>query len=139
MPVTGEVNARILGVGRYLPERVVTNAQLTELMDTSDEWIQQRTGIRERHFISADAGPADLFSAGDADHPRFAVVWRVGLDGKETRLRGGELAPVPIPALKEIVAAGTLPAVIGFSGRGAYSIASPALLFKELRVAKSTF
>src|SRR5262245_4717689 len=54
------VNARILGLGHHVPERVVTNADLTRVMDTSDEWIQQRTGIHERHFVSADAGPADL-------------------------------------------------------------------------------
>jgi 3-oxoacyl-[acyl-carrier-protein] synthase-3 len=54
------VNSRILGVGRYLPERVVTNDDLTRLMDTSDEWIQQRTGIRQRRFITADTGAADL-------------------------------------------------------------------------------
>ncbi|HZP40599.1 MAG TPA: beta-ketoacyl-ACP synthase III [Candidatus Binatia bacterium] len=54
------VNSRILGLGHFVPERVVTNADLTRLMDTSDEWIQRRTGIRERHFISADAGPSDL-------------------------------------------------------------------------------
>jgi 3-oxoacyl-[acyl-carrier-protein] synthase-3 len=39
---------------------VVTNADLTRVMDTSDEWIQQRTGIRQRHFVAEDAGPADL-------------------------------------------------------------------------------
>jgi 3-oxoacyl-[acyl-carrier-protein] synthase III len=55
-----QVNARILGLGHHVPERVVTNEDLTRVMDTSDEWIQQRTGIRERHFISQDAGPADL-------------------------------------------------------------------------------
>jgi 3-oxoacyl-[acyl-carrier-protein] synthase-3 len=54
------MNARILGLGRHVPERVMTNDGLSRLMDTSDEWIQQRTGIRERHFITADAGPADL-------------------------------------------------------------------------------
>ena len=54
------VNSRILGMGRYVPERVVTNEDLTRLMDTSDEWIQQRTGIRERHFIARDTGGADL-------------------------------------------------------------------------------
>jgi 3-oxoacyl-[acyl-carrier-protein] synthase III len=54
------VNARILGLGHWVPERVVTNADLTHLMDTSDEWIQQRTGIRERHFVTTDTGPADL-------------------------------------------------------------------------------
>ena len=54
------VNSRILGLGHYLPERVVTNEDLTHRMETSDEWIQQRTGIRERRFIEADAGPSDL-------------------------------------------------------------------------------
>ena len=54
------VNSRILGLGHQLPERVVTNQDLTRLMDTSEEWIEQRTGIRERRFISADMGGADL-------------------------------------------------------------------------------
>src|SRR5439155_398888 len=64
-PVSGgtmdeTVNSRILGLGHHLPERVVTNQDLTRLMDTSEEWIEQRTGIRERRFISADMGGADL-------------------------------------------------------------------------------
>ncbi|HWP66766.1 MAG TPA: beta-ketoacyl-ACP synthase III [Candidatus Limnocylindria bacterium] len=54
------MNARILGLGHYTPERVVTNDDLSRVMDTSDEWIQQRTGIRERRFVTSDAGPADL-------------------------------------------------------------------------------
>jgi 3-oxoacyl-[acyl-carrier-protein] synthase-3 len=57
---SSRVNSRILGLGHYLPERVVTNEDLTRLMDTSDEWIQQRTGIRERRFVTSDLGPADL-------------------------------------------------------------------------------
>ncbi|MEM6841428.1 MAG: beta-ketoacyl-ACP synthase III [Bacteroidota bacterium] len=44
-------NSRIAGVGRYLPEKVVTNNDLAKIMDTSDEWIQERTGIRERRFF----------------------------------------------------------------------------------------
>ncbi|NDH61287.1 MAG: ketoacyl-ACP synthase III [Alphaproteobacteria bacterium] len=43
----------VQGCGSYLPEQVVTNADLAKKMDTSDEWIQQRTGIRQRH-IAAD-------------------------------------------------------------------------------------
>lgn len=42
----------VLGVGAYLPERIVTNAELATLVDTSDEWIVQRTGIRERHIAA---------------------------------------------------------------------------------------
>lgn len=51
---------RILGVGRALPERVVTNDDLSQRMETSDEWIQQRTGIRQRRHISANTGATDL-------------------------------------------------------------------------------
>jgi 3-oxoacyl-[acyl-carrier-protein] synthase III len=47
------IRSVVQGCGAYLPERVVTNAELAEKMDTSDEWIQQRTGIRQRH-IAAD-------------------------------------------------------------------------------------
>ena len=45
--------AKISGTGMYVPDRVVTNDDLAGLMDTSDEWIQKRTGIRERRFIDA--------------------------------------------------------------------------------------
>jgi 3-oxoacyl-[acyl-carrier-protein] synthase-3 len=51
---------RILGVGRAVPEHVVTNDDLAQVMDTTDEWIQQRTGIRQRHHITADCGATDL-------------------------------------------------------------------------------
>jgi len=54
------MNARILGIGHHTPERVVTNHDLAAVMETSDEWIQQRTGIRERRFVAGDVGPADL-------------------------------------------------------------------------------
>jgi 3-oxoacyl-[acyl-carrier-protein] synthase-3 len=74
------VNSRILGIGHYVPERVVTNADLARLMDTSDEWVQQRTGIRERHFISADAGPADLGLRAATDALRDAGVAASDLD-----------------------------------------------------------
>jgi 3-oxoacyl-[acyl-carrier-protein] synthase-3 len=43
-------NSKIAGIGMYVPENTVTNHDLTKLMDTSDEWIQERTGIKERHF-----------------------------------------------------------------------------------------
>lgn len=52
--------ARISGTGMYVPERVVTNHDLMALMDTSDEWIRQRTGIQERRYISEGQTPVDL-------------------------------------------------------------------------------
>ena len=51
----------ILGVGHYVPTKVVTNDDLSKLMPTTDEWIQQRTGIKERRFIEHDdIGASDL-------------------------------------------------------------------------------
>lgn len=44
--------ARVTGTGFYVPDRVVTNDDLTALMDTSDEWIRTRTGIEERHWVT---------------------------------------------------------------------------------------
>ncbi|MFG1295969.1 MULTISPECIES: beta-ketoacyl-ACP synthase III [Xanthobacter] len=48
------------GIGSYLPERVVTNAELSERIDTSDEWIVQRTGIRQRHVAAEGECTSDL-------------------------------------------------------------------------------
>ncbi len=47
----------ILGMGDFVPDKIVTNNDLAELMDTSDEWIQQRTGIQERHYVDFEKEP----------------------------------------------------------------------------------
>ncbi len=52
--------SRIAGTGHYLPDRVVTNQDLEKLMDTSDEWIQERSGIVERRFVEPGTGCTDL-------------------------------------------------------------------------------
>jgi 3-oxoacyl-[acyl-carrier-protein] synthase III len=52
--VTGAAHSRILGVGAYRPRRVVPNSEIVEAIDSSDEWIQQRSGIRERRFASPE-------------------------------------------------------------------------------------
>lgn len=52
--------AKILGVGRYLPERRVTNLDLEKMFDTSDEWIRQRTGIVERRYADEGVFCSDL-------------------------------------------------------------------------------
>ena len=43
--------SRIAGTGSYLPEKILTNADLVHLVDTSDEWIRSRTGIERRHVV----------------------------------------------------------------------------------------
>jgi 3-oxoacyl-[acyl-carrier-protein] synthase-3 len=52
--------ARIAGTGSYLPERVLTNAELATRVDTSDEWIAERTGIRQRHLAADGQTTGDL-------------------------------------------------------------------------------
>ncbi len=52
--------ARIAGTGSYLPDKLVTNDDLAKLVDTSDEWIFSRTGIRQRHYAADDQSASDL-------------------------------------------------------------------------------
>ena len=67
--------SRIIGCGGYLPERVVTNAELARRVDTSDEWIRQRTGIQERRIAAKGEKTSDLGTAA----ARTALA-RAGID-----------------------------------------------------------
>src|SRR5207237_7531399 len=60
--VIGKANGAIsiTGIGAYAPEKVITNDDLSEMMDTSDEWIVERTGIRERRVAADDQALSDL-------------------------------------------------------------------------------
>ena len=52
--------AKIKGIGFSVPERVVKNSELEKYMDTSDEWIRSRSGIKERRWVSTGVGTSDL-------------------------------------------------------------------------------
>ena len=52
--------SRIAGLGAYVPPRIMTNEDLARMMDTSDEWIQQRTGIKQRHWVEGKTTTSDL-------------------------------------------------------------------------------
>ncbi len=54
------IHSRIIGTGGYLPEKVLTNADLEKMVDTSDQWIVERTGIRQRHIAEDDQTTCDL-------------------------------------------------------------------------------
>lgn len=54
------IKAGIAGIGVYVPEKVLTNAQLEKMVDTSDEWISTRSGIRERHITAPEQATSDL-------------------------------------------------------------------------------
>lgn len=55
-----KTNFIIRGLGMYAPERVVTNVDLEKIVDTSDEWITSRTGIRQRHVVAEDEAASDM-------------------------------------------------------------------------------
>ena len=53
--------SKIIGLGMYVPDNVITNKDLTKVMDTSDEWILERTGIKERrHILKGDGNTTAL-------------------------------------------------------------------------------
>jgi 3-oxoacyl-[acyl-carrier-protein] synthase-3 len=54
------IRSRIIGTGSFLPPRVVTNEELSKKLDTSDAWIQERTGIRQRHIADESQASSDL-------------------------------------------------------------------------------
>ena len=54
------LRSHIVGCGSYLPSRVLTNAELATMVDTSDEWIVERTGIRQRHIAAEGETTSDL-------------------------------------------------------------------------------
>ena len=64
----------MISVGSYLPERVVTNEELTAFVDTSDEWIRQRTGIAQRHIVAEGEKTSDM-----ACHAARQALDRAGL------------------------------------------------------------
>ncbi|MBY0364092.1 MAG: ketoacyl-ACP synthase III [Phreatobacter sp.] len=71
----------VRGVGSYLPARVMTNAELSTLVDTSDEWIVQRSGIRERHIAADGETTSDLGLAAAS-----AALAAAGLDAQDIDL-----------------------------------------------------
>src|SRR5271169_6047170 len=71
----------ISGVGSYVPERIVTNADLEKLVDTSDEWIVSRTGIKERRVAATDEFTSDL-----AGHAAVRAMKMAGIKAEEIDL-----------------------------------------------------
>ena len=79
--MTQQVFARIAGTGSYLPEKVLTNDDLAKLVDTSDEWIAARTGIRERHVAAEGETTGDL-----AYHAAVRALEAAGVQASELDL-----------------------------------------------------
>jgi 3-oxoacyl-[acyl-carrier-protein] synthase-3 len=75
------LRSRIIGVGGYLPERIVTNDELARRVDTTDAWIQERTGIRERHVVAENEKTSDLAVAAAE-----RALAHAGISGKDVDL-----------------------------------------------------
>lgn len=72
------IHSRIIGTGRYLPERILTNAELETMVDTTDEWIRSRSGIERRHVAAAGETTTDL-----SEHAARAALEAAGVDAAE--------------------------------------------------------
>ncbi|OGQ35424.1 MAG: 3-oxoacyl-ACP synthase [Deltaproteobacteria bacterium RIFCSPHIGHO2_12_FULL_43_9] len=70
--------AAITGTGMYVPPKIVTNHDLAKLMNTSDEWIQQRTGIQERRYVEIGVGTSEL-----AYHASVEAIKDAGINPKD--------------------------------------------------------
>lgn len=70
----------IQGTGAYIPERIVTNDDMARIVDTSDEWIRSRTGIRERHFAAKGEATSDMASAAAIRAIEAAGIQREEID-----------------------------------------------------------
>jgi len=70
----------ITGIGRYIPKKVVTNEDIARLVDTSDEWIATRTGIKERRVVGSDETATSMASAAARDAMHFAHVSPADID-----------------------------------------------------------
>ncbi|KPK58933.1 MAG: beta-ketoacyl-ACP synthase III [Gammaproteobacteria bacterium] len=72
--------SRIAGTGRYLPERVLTNAELEKMVDTTDEWIRTRTGIERRHIAAEDETTCDMAEQASREAMSAAGVSAADID-----------------------------------------------------------
>ena len=76
----GVIRSTVAGVGAYLPAQTVTNADLAKKLDTSDDWIRERTGIRERHIAADGEFTSDLAIAASQEALRAAGMTPSAID-----------------------------------------------------------
>lgn len=104
--------SRIIGTGGYLPERIVTNAELAARLDTSDEWIVERTGIRTRHIAADGETTSDL-----ATHAARRALDAAGLDAVDLIVLATATPDQTFPA-----SATAVQAKLGIAGGTAFDV-----------------
>jgi 3-oxoacyl-[acyl-carrier-protein] synthase-3 len=97
------LGVHVAGYAYYLPKQVITNADLAAMVDTSDEWILERTGIRSRHRAATEEATSDLAIAAATD-----ALGRAGIDAMDldTVLVATATPDSPVPAVSCLVQAG---------------------------------
>ena len=93
-------SAALLGLGHYLPEGTITNQDLARLVDTSDDWITPRTGIRSRHMAAPAQATSDLAAGAAAEALRNAGIAAADLD---LILLATATPDAPVPPASSIV------------------------------------
>lgn len=108
--------AHMAGLGAYVPEKVLTNEDLTKIVDTSDEWIVKNTGIRERHILADEQATSDL-----AFEAAKRAIDDAGINAQDIDLviLATVTSDQPFPA-----AASLLQDRLGIRGVGAYDLVS---------------
>ncbi len=108
--------ARIVSTGRFSPPRVMTNAELEGIVETSDEWIRTRTGIRERRIADKDTGAADM----------GAAAARIALEGAGIAVEDVDLILVSTATPDRLLpsTACDIQALLGATNAGAYDFAT---------------
>jgi 3-oxoacyl-[acyl-carrier-protein] synthase-3 len=111
---TGARSAVICGLGSWLPPRIVTNDELATRMDTSDEWIRSRTGIRSRHIVDAGMSTSDLAAAAGA-----RAMDSAGVKDVDAVVLATTTPDRPCPATAPLVAHR-----LGLTGRPAFDVSA---------------
>ena len=93
-------SSRMTGTGHYVPDRVLTNLDLEKMVETSDEWITTRTGIKERRLVAPDQACSDLATIASERALEMAGVSAVDLDGIFMGTISGDM---PFPATATLV------------------------------------
>ena len=88
-------SSRIIGSGHYVPERVLTNADLERIVDTTDDWITTRTGIKERRIVDESQACSDLAYAAAKSALEMAAIDAKDLDAIIIGTISGDM---PFPA-----------------------------------------
>ena len=97
------IRSRIIGTGRSVPPRVLTNEDLSKMVDTSDAWIVERTGIRERHILDPSLAASDLATAAGREACKKAGITPAQID---CIIVGTVTGDCPFPATATFAARG---------------------------------